>query len=250
MSLTPPTVGDSLRRHCEAVSCTRVAVFRVFRSDKYQPFFLCAAHYAAIIAEIETNATRVPLHTLSFKGLPRESLLLPGQWSDARRPPLTPEKMLLSALLKEALDTLTTTRAIYTRRANRLWNEAVTWVLADVETYGSFVFCCQHLGIEVGRARHALRTRYGLVLRAPSPRTSAPSAPTWVSFPDCTCWSRVTQKLKVRFADGFSSWVPVSMIALESEVWTRGDSGRLIVDERWARQVYRLRQAAPSLTAL
>ena len=168
--------------------------------------------------------------------------ILPVQFHVTMRGNLPGGKRLILAVFEEAMDTLVMTAKAHGRRADRLWNEVVDWVLAERTDYGSFLYCCQVLGLQEKAVQKVLRDKYGLAKRGvvtiAVPHYQQRPA---VRYTECVCTKRLPSKLKIQFADGFSSWVPVSVVRPESEIWTVGDRGQLIVDARWAKKVFRLR---------
>jgi len=76
-----------------------------------------------------------------------------------------PHRLLL-AILIDAVDQLSELRRPYRHDSinHRRWkdsalSEVEQWVLSDRVDFGSFVFCCQHLGLAPDRLRKALLER-------------------------------------------------------------------------------------------
>jgi hypothetical protein len=79
--------------------------------------------------------------------------LLYDQYAPVAKPD-GPEFDLLHALMENGLEDIRGRGAGMERRRHlRLATEAVDWVLSDNIHYGSFVYCCQHLSLDVSKTR-------------------------------------------------------------------------------------------------
>lgn len=172
--------------------------------------------------------------------------VLPSQYNPPRVPQ-TPCHKLLSAIFDDGIGQLLTTHSTHGVRVNRLWNESVSWILSDDTQWGSFVFCCQHLGYEEGEIRKKLGGRFPLVLREVPPRVvnshekAPPRLP--VSYPDVTAKAFRRKRLYVVFADGTACWVISHNLTDNNTVWRPGDKGTLVVSWRASRAIARYARA-------
>jgi hypothetical protein len=104
-------------------------------------------------------------------------VVLPEQFFTTQTPVFSGEKRLLFALFENALDLLRITCHVHTHRASCLWNETITWVYSTEQHYGSFEFCCSHLGFDPKGVRGALRQRYNNLEKRVPLRASLHKAP-------------------------------------------------------------------------
>lgn len=94
----------------------------------------------------------------------------PGQFADRHKSTeLSPEQRLLFAIIEDAVNILVNLAPIYdspspptqkelyrmNKRQRQYWYD-LDWLKSDVNRYGSFVYCCEHLGIDHEHLRASL----------------------------------------------------------------------------------------------
>ena len=91
--------------------------------------------------------------------------LLPTQFPTTRK--LSPAQKLITRMLFQAVEDLLFAYRTTGRSADRLWNSTVVWFLSTDDSYGSFVFCCQHTGFDPHAFRATITKQYVLAERPP-----------------------------------------------------------------------------------
>jgi hypothetical protein len=73
----------------------------------------------------------------------------------------TPEHELLAAVMDNVMDDIRKRGVgVEKKRRKRLASEALNWVMSDLVWPYSFVYCCQHLNLDVKEARTMFVTSY------------------------------------------------------------------------------------------
>lgn len=89
--------------------------------------------------------------------------VVPAQFFPPRK--RTPFQALLAAILDEALISLcgdglpTEGRLSRQNSRDRYQADALSWFLSEEQGWGSFVYVCQHLGLDAGRVRERVLER-------------------------------------------------------------------------------------------
>jgi hypothetical protein len=187
------------------------------------------------------------------RALPDTESILPVQFFPSSRPQ-TPYLRLLTALTENAIEQLETTNYMRDIRAVRRWNETVEWFQSDAEDWGTFVFCCHHIGGEVDSVRKALGKRYPLTIRPLPPlrHTNAHRAVidrSPVSYPDATIKCFQKKRYYVVFADGSACWVLRHNCTDENTIWNAGEKGTLVVTWRASRAISHYARPATDIKA-
>lgn len=81
-------------------------------------------------------------------------LILPSQLLPGRT--LTPVQSLLHALLESAINDYRFYHALPLPSAQKIATDAWDWLQSDAVSYGSFAFCCQHLGLDPAYLRRGI----------------------------------------------------------------------------------------------
>ncbi len=152
---------------------------------------------------------------------------------------LLPGHKLVLAVLEDAIKTLKDMSGIRGIRGDRIWNETVSWVLAEEqkqEKCFTFVFCCDQLRLNPDSVRRALDKLYGLVLREESPRAHRYKH-HFMFYRDVRCINMELRGMQVVFPDRSLLLVPRSVLGEGNEVWEVGDVGKLVLDARWKRRI-------------
>lgn len=177
--------------------------------------------------------------------------LLPSQYF-APSFPQTPCHKLIGALFDKAIEELEAVAYMNDIRAVKRWNEGVAWLLSSVETYGSFVFCCRHLGCDENAARAALGKRYSLVIRdLPPPKSTHPRRVVLdrspVSYPGTTIKCFRKNRFYVVFEDGLGCWVTRRNLTDDNTIWNVKEKGTLVVNWRGSRTIAKYKHPSPPL---
>lgn len=84
-----------------------------------------------------------------------ENTIIPAQWYPARA--TTGERRLLLAILRQAIDDYMRYAAcLGSTRGQRLYCDILRWFCVEERHFGSFTFCCEHLGLDPDRIRRSL----------------------------------------------------------------------------------------------